>query len=293
VKWINIEKGGRVTDSIVVAALQMTSTNKVESNLKKADALLDAAVKAGAALVVLPEYFAYMGLVDTDKLAIAEQDGVGPIQLFLREAARRYRLWIIGGTIPIQSHISGKVLNRSQIWGPEGQCVLNYDKLHLFNFVNGAERYCESDTILAGQEIKTAELPWGAVGVGVCYDLRFPELFKAMRPLDVLALPAAFTWTTGMAHWSVLLRARAIENQCYVIASAQEGIHPSGRKTYGHSQIIDPWGTVLAELPEEEGIITARMMHSEIKRIREALPLAKDQRLSIGLNLNDAGGHAS
>lgn len=269
----------------------MTSVDNLDLNLDQADRLLRAAHDAGAKLAVLPEYFAWMSARDTDKLALAESEGHGPIQDFLRHAAQNYHLWIVGGTLPIQAEEAHKVYNRCLVINPEGKSVVHYDKIHLFGFTQGQEHYCESNTITPGHTPKKITLPWGPLGLGVCYDLRFPELFRAILPIDFLALPAAFTHTTGSAHWNTLLRARAIENQCYVIASAQTGTHPGGRRTFGHSQIIDPWGTVLACQPEDIGIITATLSLSRISEIRQALPALEHRRFSVMDIAKPRGNH--
>lgn len=281
-----------VNHSVCVAALQMTSIDNLNLNLDQADRLLRAAHEAGAELAVLPEYFAWISAHDTDKLSLAEIPGHGPIQEFLKQAAIRYRLWIVGGTLPIQTPEKQKVFNRCLVINPEGESVAHYDKIHLFGFTKGEERYCESNTITPGNTPQTATTPWGQLGLGICYDLRFPELFRALLPIDFLIIPAAFTFTTGSAHWNTLLRARAIENQCYVIASGQTGTHPGGRRTFGHSQIIDPWGTILACQPEEIGIITALVQTQRIAEVRQSLPALEHRRFSITNTSSTSHGYA-
>lgn len=258
--------------SLTAAAIQMISTPDVAQNLSTAERLIGSAVARGAQLVLLPEYFAIMGLSDTAKLAVAEQLGQGPIQNALAEIAARYQIWLAGGTIPLQADESGKVRNSLLVFNPQGARVARYDKIHLFGFDNGAEHYCESDTIQPGDTPVAFDTPFGRVGLAVCYDLRFPELFRALGKIDILLLPAAFTATTGRAHWEVLLRARAIENQCFVIASAQGGMHPSGRETFGHSMLVDPWGQVLDCLPYGEGLALAELKASQLQRVRKTLP---------------------
>ncbi len=218
-----------MNSSVCVATLQMTSTDNLNQNLHQADALLRKAHDAGAQLAVLPEYFAWMSAHDTDKLALAEMEGSGPIQDFLCRAAQDYQMWIIGGTLAIKTSDPQKVYNRCLVINPQGYIAAHYDKIHLFDFTNGTEKYCESRTITPGNIPQAVDTPWGRLGLSICYDLRFPELFRALIPIDILALPAAFTYITGSAHWNILLAARAIENQCYVIASAQTGLHPGGR----------------------------------------------------------------
>lgn len=258
--------------SVTVAAVQMISTSDVAENMARAEALIAEAAARGAELVALPEYWPIMGARDTDKLAVAENIGYGPIQACLADAAVRHGVWLIGGTIPLTSSEPGKVLNTSLVFDPKGQCVARYDKIHLFGFDNGSESYREANTIAAGDQPLVFDAPFGRTGVAVCYDLRFPELFRAMLPMDLLVLPAAFTATTGRAHWEVLLRARAIENQCFVLASAQGGVHPTGRETFGHSMIIDPWGQVLDCLPQGDGVVLAQLKASQLQRVRTALP---------------------
>ncbi|XZG69832.1 carbon-nitrogen hydrolase family protein [Chitinibacteraceae bacterium HSL-7] len=256
--------------SISAAAVQMVSGPDVAGNLATAGRLI---AEAGTDLIVLPEYFAIMGLGDRDKLAVAEDFGCGPIQDFLAEAAARAKCWLVAGTIPLRAQTEHKVRNSCLVFGPDGRCLARYDKIHLFGFDSGTERYAEADTIEAGQEVAVVDLPFGRLGLAVCYDLRFPELFR--QDVDVWAIPAAFTATTGRAHWEVLLRARAIENQCFVVASGQGGVHPSGRETFGHSLIVDPWGKVVDQLASGEGVIRADLRASQLQRVRTALPALK------------------
>ncbi len=258
--------------SIVVAAIQMVSTPVIEQNLATARGLIAQAAAAGAELLVLPEYFAIMGQRDTDKLAVHEQYGAGPLQEFLAQAAREFGVWLVGGTIPLCSDLPDRVMNSCLVFNPQGECVARYDKIHLFGFDNGVERFCESDTIAPGAQPVTFETPFGRIGLSICYDLRFPELFRIVGEVDIWLLPAAFTATTGRAHWEVLLRARAIENQCFVIASNQGGMHPTGRETFGHSMVVDPWGKVLSCLPTGEGVVLAELKSSQLQRVRSTLP---------------------
>jgi nitrilase len=237
-----------------IAALQMVSTPSVERNLASATRLIAEAAAAGAAWVSLPEYFCLMGHSDRDKLSIAEVPGSGPIQQMLADAARRHSVWVIGGTLPLRGDDAERVFNSCCVYGPDGSLAARYDKLHLFCFDNGRERYDEGRVLRAGSEPVAFSAPPGEiggplrVGLSICYDLRFPELYRLLMaqpgqpPCDLLAVPSAFTHTTGQAHWELLLRARAVENQCYVIAAAQGGLHENGRRTWGHSMVIDPWG---------------------------------------------------
>ncbi len=255
-----------------VAAVQMISSPSVVDNLATARRLVAQAAAAGAQLVVLPEYWAIMGKQETDKLAHAEQPGSGPIQDGMAQMARQHGIWLIGGTLPLISGEEGKVLNTTLVYDPQGAPAGRYDKIHLFGFTRGTESYNESRTIVPGAQVRSIETPFGRVGLSICYDLRFPELYRAMGDCALIVVPAAFTHTTGSAHWEVLLRARAIENQCYVLASAQGGLHPNGRRTWGHSMLIDPWGEVKAVLPEGEGVVSGEIDLLFLAGVRESLP---------------------
>ena len=230
---------------VKIAAIQMASGPQVAANLSEAKRLIESAVKLGAKLVVLPEYFAIMGLKDTDKVAVREQDGSGPIQDFLSTTAKKNKIWIIGGTVPLVSQFPNKVRNSCLVYDDKGKQVARYDKIHLFGLDLGNEHYHEENTIEAGDAVKVVETPFGKIGLSVCYDLRFPELYRAMGEVNIIVVPAAFTDTTGKAHWETLIRARAIENLSYVIAPAQGGYHVSGRETHGNTMIVDPWGCLL------------------------------------------------
>jgi nitrilase len=262
-----------------VAAVQMVSSPDVADNIARARRLLAVAAGRGAQLVTLPEYWPIMGLSDTDKVAHAETPGNGPIQDFMAQAAREHGIWLIGGTLPLVSGEDGKVLNTTLVYDPQGQPVGRYDKVHLFGFSKGGESYDEARTIVPGEGVSSFEAPFGRVGLAICYDLRFPELFRAMGECALIVVPAAFTHTTGQAHWEVLLRARAIENQCYVLASAQGGKHPNGRRTFGHSMLIDPWGEVKAVLNEGEGVVSGEIDPVFLASVRESLPALKHRKL--------------
>lgn len=265
-----------------IAAVQMVSTPDVARNLADAGRLVAQAADAGARLVALPEYFCLMGQRDDDKLAIAETDGDGPIQAFLAETARRHGVWLVGGTLPIRAATKDRVRNACCVYDPEGARVARYDKIHLFAFDNGRERYDEGRVLEAGNEPVAFDAGGLRVGLSVCYDLRFPELYRAlMRPAacDLLVVPAAFTYTTGQAHWELLLRARAVENQCHVLASAQGGLHENGRRTWGHSLVADPWGELLAVHAEGEGIALADAALQRRDAVREQLPALAHRRL--------------
>ncbi|MBM3116261.1 carbon-nitrogen hydrolase family protein [Jeongeupia naejangsanensis] len=265
--------------TLTATAIQMVSTPDVADNLRTAAGLIERAAGAGATLAVLPEYFAIMGQRDTDKLAVAEAFGRGLIQDFLAAQADRHGLWLVGGTVPLAAPGATRVRNASLVFDSTGICVGRYDKIHLFGFDNGSEHYAEADTIEAGNTPLVLDTPFGRLGVAVCYDLRFPELFRTAGEVDIWALPAAFTATTGRAHWEVLLRARAIENQCFVVASAQGGVHQSGRETWGHSMIVDPWGQVLALHEAGPGLASAELKASQLERVRKVLPALAHRRL--------------
>ncbi|MGA0572134.1 carbon-nitrogen hydrolase family protein [Variovorax sp. VNK109] len=262
-----------------VAAIQMVSGPRVGENLAHARVLLQEAAQAGAELAVLPEYFCIMGMRDTDKLAVRETPGDGPIQRFLADAARELQLWIVGGTLPLVAGDDAHVRNTTLVFSPSGECVARYDKIHLFRFSNGTESYDEARVIEAGREPVLFDLAardgssW-RIGLSVCYDLRFPELYRALsrQGADVLLVPAAFTQTTGRAHWDVLLRARAVENLAWVIAPAQGGLHENGRRTWGHSLVADPWGSVVAVREEGEGVVLAELSRERLQQCRTQLP---------------------
>ena len=255
-----------------VAAIQMISTTRVEENLRTAGTLIAEAVAQGAQLVALPEYFPIMGRRDADKIAVREVDGNGPIQDFLAETACKHGVWVVGGSLPLVASVDDKVLNTCLVFNPQGARVARYDKIHLFGFQKGEERYNESATIEPGRQPVTFETPFGRVGLSICYDLRFPELFRALGEIDLLVLPAAFTEVTGRAHWEILLRARAIENQCYVLAIGQGGVHENRRETHGNSMLIDPWGEVVARRDKGEGVVIGELDHARIAEVRSSLP---------------------
>jgi predicted amidohydrolase len=262
-----------------IAAIQMVSTGNVQDNLQQAAILLAQAAAQGAELAVLPEYFCLIGQHDTEKLAIQEPFGSGPIQQFLADTARATGLWIVGGTLPLTATQADRVFNSTLVLSPAGVCAARYDKIHLFRFDNGTERYDESRVLERGATPTRFALPskdghtW-QIGLSVCYDLRFPELYRSYseQGVDLVLVPSAFTHTTGKAHWEVLLRARAIENLAYVAAAAQGGVHPNGRQTWGQSIAIDPWGKVLAELAQGAGVVVAELDATALPRWRGQLP---------------------
>lgn len=266
-----------------VAAIQMVSGTSLQANLERAAALLAEAAASGAELAVLPEYFCLLGQRDSDKLQIQEALGAGPIQDFLARTAQQLGLWIVGGTLPltvVNGRGSGsRVRNSTLVFDPTGTCVARYDKIHLFRFDNGQERFDESRVLEPGTEPVLFELlardgqRW-RVGLSICYDLRFPELYRhyAAQGADLLLMPSAFTHTTGQAHWELLLRARAVENLAYVLAPAQGGLHANGRRTWGHSLLVDPWGTVLAEHAEGESVVLGTLDAARLAQCRAQLP---------------------
>jgi nitrilase len=263
-----------------IAALQMVSTPDPARNLDTAASLIDEAARGGARLVVLPEYFCLLGRRDTDKLALAEDDDAGPIQQALADSARRAKVWLVGGTLPMRTANPQRVRNSCCVYAPDGRRVARYDKIHLFAYDNGREQYDEGRVLEAGDAPVAFETEGLRVGLSVCYDLRFPELYRALArpPCDLLCVPSSFTYTTGLAHWELLLRARAVENQCYVIAPAQGGVHENGRRTYGHSMIVDPWGEVLAVRDEGVGVVMAELDRERITAVRTQLPALQHRR---------------
>jgi predicted amidohydrolase len=268
-----------------VAAIQMTSGHLVEENLAIAGRLLREARDAGAEIACLPENFAFIGLRDADKLKIAEADGKGPSQDFLRDTARSLGIWILGGTINIRGSTDGRVANASLLIDAKGKRVARYDKIHLFDVgIPGRnEQYRESSSVQPGTRIVVADTPVGRLGMSVCYDMRFPELYREMVAQGAvwLAMPAAFTVPTGRAHWETLLRARAIENLCYVVAPAQVGKHTSGRETYGDTLIVDYWGQVVARRESGEGVITADFDLAQQAEARARFPALENRQLPI------------
>lgn len=255
-----------------VAVVQMVSGTDVAANIAAMRRLVREAAAGGAQWVLLPEYWPLMGQAETDKLAYAEILGQGVLQDILSGLARELGIVLFGGTVPLQGPQTGKVLNTLLAYGADGVLLGRYDKMHLFGFTGLGERYAEADTISRGQAVPQLQVGAVAVAQGVCYDVRFPEFFRAQQPFEVLLLPAAFTYTTGQAHWEILLRARAIENQCFVLAAAQGGVHQNGRRTFGHSMIIDPWGDVLAVLPQGEGVVGAKLKAGMLAGVRSKLP---------------------
>jgi nitrilase len=262
-----------------MAAVQMASGPNVAANLAEAERLIGMAVAAGAKLVALPEYFAIMGLKDTDKVAAREVPGKGPIQKFLSAQAKKHAIWLVGGSVPLSCDNPKKVRNSCLVYDDKGKLVARYDKIHLFGLSLGAEQFREQTTIEPGDQVVVVETPFGRIGLSICYDLRFPELYRAMGDVDIILVPAAFTATTGKAHFETLVRARAIENLAYVIAPAQGGYHISGRETHGDSMIVDPWGNILDRLPRGSGVVVAAINPTYQEGLRKSLPALKHRTL--------------
>jgi Predicted amidohydrolase len=267
------------------AAIQMVSGGDRDANLNSAARLIRQAVAEHAVFLLLPENFALMGHHERDKLLIREAYGSGPIQDFLSSQARQHRIWLMGGTIPLKADAMDKVRAACLLYNPEGKCVARYDKMHLFDVSVGAgsnEIYNESGTIEGGNDVVVASIPLGNVGMSVCYDIRFPELFRRMHQhgVNIITVPSAFTATTGRVHWEVLLCARAVENFCYVIASNQGGRHINNRETWGHSMIISPWGEVLALVDRDEGIACADIDLGRLQELRNRFPSLAHRKIS-------------
>ena len=266
----------------------MASGPNVKANLEEAEKLIKTAVQQDAKLIVLPENFAIMGLSEVDKVTIAEPFGEGPIQQFLAQQASKHGIWIVGGTVPIESGVTGKVYSACLLYNDSGEVVARYDKIHLFDVVleDNDESYNESETIESGDDVVVVDTPFGKLGLAICYDLRFPELFRAMADvgMEVCVLPSAFTSLTGKAHWESLLRARAIENLCYVIAPDQGGYHISGRETHGDSMIVDPWGVVLNRLPHGTGVVVSDIDLEKLRKTRKNFPALQHKRLDCKIS---------
>lgn len=275
-----------------IAAIQMASGTNVSANLNEVSRQITSAVDAGAKLIVLPESFAIMGMQDSDQIKVAEDEGTGPIQEFLSEQAKRNKVWIVAGTIPIKlnsnnTDYENKVYASCLVYNEKGERVSRYDKVHLFDvhIESTSETYNESQTLEAGNKAVIVDTPFGKIGLAICFDLRFPELFRqlVLGGAEIIVLPAAFTASTGKAHWEILLRARAIENLCFVVASAQGGYHVNGRETYGDSMIIDPWGTIIDRLPQGSGYVVADIDIESLHNIRKNFPVLKNRKMSCTL----------
>ncbi len=267
-----------------IAAVQMASGPSVGANLIEAERWLGMAAEVGAQMVILPENFALMGMEDRDRVLMSERPGDGPVQDFLAKMARQHHIWLVGGTIPLKPEGNRvKATASCLVYDPEGDCRARYDKIHLFDvhIEESGEDYQESSTTVPGTDVTVLDTSIGRVGLAICYDLRFPELFRSMIDLgaEIIVVPSAFTAMTGKAHWATLVRARAIENQCYMVASAQGGYHLNGRETFGHSMIVDPWGTVLDELSGGSGVVHSVIDLQYCESIRERFPSLAHRRL--------------
>ena len=275
-----------------VAAIQMASGPNVNANLLEAERLIARAAKAGAKLVVLPENFAIMGMTEYDKVKVREIDGKGPIQNFLADVSARYGIWLVGGTVPMAARDPAKVNAACLVYNDKGQRVARYDKIHLFDVLltESGEHYNESATIESGGDVVVIDTPFGRLGLAICYDLRFPELFRRMvqENVEIIVIPSAFTAITGRAHWETLIRARAIENLSYVIASAQGGYHANGRETHGDSMIVDPWGIVLDRLQRGSGVVVSDIDLHRLADIRRSFPALEHRRINCILGQSQA-----
>ena len=271
-----------------VAAIQMASGPNVQANLDEAEKFIKIAVQQGAELIVLPENFAIMGMTEMDKVAVAEEYGQGMIQDFLSTQATKHGIWLVGGTVPIKSDEENKVFAACLLFNDSGEVVARYDKIHLFDVTleESDESYTESETTASGDQVVVAETPFGRLGLAVCYDLRFPEMFRAMADagVDICALPSAFTSLTGRAHWETLIRARAIENLSYMVAAAQGGYHVNGRETHGDSMIVDPWGIVINRLPHGTGVVVSEIDIAKLQKTRQLFPALEHRRLDCKIN---------
>lgn len=271
-----------------IAAIQMASGPNIQANLDEAAKLIDDAVRQGAGLIVLPENFAMMGVTEEDRVEVAEVAGDGVIQTFLSTQSQKHGIWLVGGTVPIQSNVPGKARAVCLLFNDQGEQVARYDKIHMFDVTiqDNGENYAESETTDAGDEAVVVDTPFGRIGLSVCYDLRFPEMFRALsdQGMDICVMPSAFTAITGKSHWEPLVRARAIENQCYMVAPDQGGFHINGRETYGDSMIVDPWGNILGRLPSGTGVVVAQIDKEFLANTRKNFPVLEHRRLNCKIN---------
>jgi len=275
IKTTPVKKSALPAGNVRVAAIQMASGPNVSANLAEAEQLIEQAVDAGACLVALPEFFCIMGMKDADVVKVREAEGSGPIQSFLSRMAKKHRIWLVGGSVPLEAGDPKKVRNSCLVYDDRGKQVARYDKIHLFGLNLGNEQYQEANLIESGDKVVVINSPFGRIGLSICYDLRFPELFRAMPDVDIIMVPSAFTATTGRAHFETLIRARAIENLAYVVAPAQGGYHLSGRETHGDSMIVDPWGVVLDRLSRGSGVAIANINPAYQASLRKSLPALK------------------
>jgi len=272
----------------MVAAIQMASGPNVQANLDQAEKLIAEAVSQSAGLVVLPENFSFMGKSDHERLAVAEDDGDGVVQTFLADQAKKHSVWLVGGTVPIKSGQANKIYASCILFNDQGERVARYDKIHLFDvhLEEADESYTESETTTPGDEVVVVDTPFGRLGLAICYDLRFPELFRTMMNMnmEICAIPSSFTANTGKAHWEVLVRARAIENLCYIIAAGQGGYHVSGRETHGNSAVVNPWGQVLNHMGKGAGVVSSKIDIQGLHATREHFPVLKHRRLACQIS---------
>lgn len=275
IKTTPAKKSALPAGNVRVAAIQMASGPNVSANLAEAEQLIELAVDAGACLVALPEFFCIMGMKDADVVKVREAEGSGPIQTFLSRMAKKHRIWLVGGSVPLEAGDPNKVRNSCLVYDDRGKQVARYDKIHLFGLNLGNEQYQEANLIESGDKVVVINSPFGRIGLSICYDLRFPELYRAMPDVDIIMVPSAFTATTGRAHFETLIRARAIENLAYVVAPAQGGYHLSGRETHGDSMIVDPWGVVLDRLARGSGVAVANINPAYQASLRKSLPALK------------------
>jgi nitrilase len=271
-KGAQVKKPALQAGTVRVAAIQMASGPSVPANLAEAERLIELAVDGGARLIVLPEFFCIMAMKDSYVVKAREAEGQGPIQTFLSRMAKKHKIWLVGGSVPLEASVANKVRNSCLVYDERGKLVARYDKIHLFGLDLGNERYQEARLIEPGDKVVIINSPFGRIGLSICYDLRFPELYRAMPDVDIIVVPSAFTATTGRAHFETLIRARAIENLAYVIAPAQGGYHLSGRETHGDSMIVDPWGVVLDRLPRGSGVVIANINPAYQASLRKSLP---------------------
>jgi nitrilase len=271
-KGAQVKKSAVQAGTVRVAAIQMASGPSVPANLAEAERLIELAVDGGARLIVLPEFFCIMAMKDSYVVKAREAEGQGPIQTFLSRMAKKHKIWLVGGSVPLEASVANKVRNSCLVYDERGKLVARYDKIHLFGLDLGNERYQEARLIEPGDKVVIINSPFGRIGLSICYDLRFPELYRAMPDVDIIVVPSAFTATTGRAHFETLIRARAIENLAYVIAPAQGGYHLSGRETHGDSMIVDPWGVVLDRLPRGSGVVIANINPAYQASLRKSLP---------------------
>jgi len=268
----------------MVAAIQMASGPNVQANLDQAEKLIAEAVAQSAKLIVLPENFSFMGKTDQERIAVAEKDGDGKVQRFLSEQAKKNSIWLVGGTIPVATDNAEKLYASCMLFNDQGERVACYNKIHLFDVLlqESNESYTESDTTMSGDKTVVVDTPFGKLGLAVCYDLRFPEMFRTMvnQGMEICAIPSSFTALTGKAHWEVLVRARAIENLCYVVAAAQGGYHVSGRETHGNSAIVNPWGQVLNYMGKGAGVVVAKFDRQYLEATRDHFPVLQHRRLA-------------